>query len=448
MNDFSKSAKVLVVVFLFAGCLSVHLPKIQIRYNEETKNLTWKSLVATTVANNPDLQKSRDQITSSTRSRDIAFGDYLPSVDGELARSHSRNSGGGFSSSTSGGGGGRDNLSLDLVGNQSLFNGFETTGNFLQAKRNLEAAVLSYSETSAGVRFRLRSAYIDLLRLERLQEVSQRIAKRRLQNAELVKLRYEAGRENLGASMRAEAIAKQAEYAVRQTSRRMQSQALRIARESGSEFVIPVHVDDNMEKILPKPANVMPDYVATAEKAPNVQRLLKVAESAKAAVLTAQSAVWPDINGSFDYGYSGSRASQLKYDSFIGITASVPFFNGGKNIEGILKAKADYDAANQAAVSSRAEAVAALATAWVNFVDSVEFVEVRRKFLEASRKRAEIIREQYATGLTGFQEFDIAEQENADSEASYVESLANVFVQQATWDQVRGLTLEDALNEI
>jgi outer membrane protein TolC len=127
---------------------------------------------------------------------------------------------------------------------------------------------------------------------------------------------------------------------------------------------------------------------------------------------------------------------------------SVPFFNGGKNVEGIFKAKADYLAAEEAAVSQRDETVAKLAEAWAFYADAIEDVDVKRKFLVASRKRAEIIRVQYTTGLAGFQDFDIAEQENADSERNYVESLANALVQQANWEQIKGESLEESLNEI
>jgi hypothetical protein len=48
--------------------------------------------------------------------------------------------------------------------------------------------------------------------------------------------------------------------------------------------------------------------------------------------------------------------------------------------------------------------------------------------------------------LANFQDFDIAEQELADAENAYVESLADALIQQARWDAAKGLTLEDALN--
>lgn len=154
------------------------------------------------------------------------------------------------------------------------------------------------------------------------------------------------------------------------------------------------------------------------------------------------------MDGTYEYGYSGDRASNLKDQSSIGISVTAPFFEGGKNVAAIRKVKADYDAAENAVRSARDETVAQLAAARAPFIDAVEVVQVRKKFLEAARERAEIIRTEYATGLVNFLDFDTAEQENANAEKDYVESLANVFIQQSQWEKTRGVTLEEAYDEI
>jgi len=438
MKPYKKLFMTVLAALLLGGCLTVRLPGIHIRQAAEPQTVTWEPLVRQALTLNPDLQMARYLVTASARSRDIAFGDYLPSVNGGFERSVSRNTGTAPS---------QDALGLSLAAQQSLFDGFGTTGNWLKARKDLEAMKLAYVETSAGVRFRLRSAYVDILRLERLLATNRLIYERRKQNSDLVRLRYEAGRENLGSALRAEAITGQADFDVKQTERFWESQALRLARESGGEFVAPIHIEDDLEAMLQTVTLAKADYAALAEKTPQVLRLVKTAEAAKAAVVAAQSAVWPQVDGNYDYGYAGSRASDLRDVSFLGIKVTVPFFNGGKNVNAIRKANADFDAAQKAAQGARDEAVAALAAAWVPYMDAIQFVEVRRKFLEAAKKRAEIILSEYAMGLVNFTDFDAAEQENATAEKDYVASLANVFIQQANWEKTQGATLEDAYHE-
>lgn len=423
----------------FAGCVSVQLPHLEIKrpVSPESQKTTWLELAGRALEENPDLVSARYAVDSNARSRDITFGDYLPSGTGELLRGRTRT----FSSPA------EDNMALNLGVDQKLFTGFNTTGQFLEAKKNLEAARWAYQETSAQVRFRVRSAYIDLLEIERLSEVSERIVERRKQNAEMIRLRYEAGREHLGSTMRATAIAEQAAFEVRQNRRRVDSASLRLGREAGGTFQLPIYIEGELEKMIPVLPSNAPEFEPLAEETPQVKRALKEAEAAKAAVIAAQSAVWPQVDGEYDYGSTGTNATNQKKESFLGLRVSVPFFSGGKNVNAIRKAESDYKIAYEAARSVRDETVAQLAEAWQQFADAVEQVEVRRNFLEAARKRSEIVRSEYATGLVNFQDFDITEQDIADSEKNYVSALANALTQEAAWQQIKGETLEDVLRE-
>lgn len=427
-----------LIIFSAAGCLTVRLPKIEIKTGSQEKYWEWRDLAFETLQNNPDLKAARFAISSSARSRDIAAGNYLPSVTGTFDRDRSAPAGPNPM---------KDNMRFGISGDQPLFTGFDTTGKFLKSRKDLEASRLAYEELSASTRFQLRSVYAELLRLEKYLTVSRAIAQRRSQNAELIRLRYDAGRENLGSSMRAAAIAEQAFFTIRQTERRTESQSLLLGRLLGGEFMSPMRVAGDLEKMTPVIQDSMPDYSGLAEKTPHVRKLLKTAESFKAAVVSAQAAVWPTVDGTLDYGNTGGHLSTMKDDFTFGFKVSLPLFNGGKNIEGILKAKADYQSARQSAESAHQAAVAQMAEAWTLLRDAAENVLVRKKFLEASRKRAEIVRSEYTSGLVSFQDFDIAEQDLADSETSYVQALADVLIKEANWASVKGLTLEDTLNE-
>ena len=449
MKSSSKLLLTVCALLFLGGCLTVRLPGAHVQRTSEPEVLTWPHLVKKTLQLNPDLQSARYVVTATARSRDIAFGDYLPSFEGDLQRSVSRRASGGGSGSFGGSGGGnalQDSLSLDLVGSQSLFNGFGTTGIFIKARKDLDAARYQYVVTSANVRDALKLAYVDVLRWNRLWKVNQGILERRKQNAEMVRLRYEAGRENLGSALRAEALAAQAAFDVQAAERYIGSQTIRLARETGGEFVLPVMIKESLEDLIPLAIVMEPDYGEIADNLPQVQRLVKVAEAAKANVVAVQSAVWPQVNGTMDYGKSGERPSNLKSEHSWGLNVIVPFFNGGKNVNAIRKATADYDAARAVALSARNEAIAQLADAWVKYANAVDNIAVRKKFLEASQKRAEIVRAEYASGLMSFQDFDTAEQEQNNSENDYVLSLADVSNAQANWEMIRGKTLEDDLN--
>lgn len=429
----------LIVVLVSGGCITSPLPATRVIRGEQRSALGWRRAVELALAHHPDILRARSEVEARNRARKVAFGDYLPEADGDFSRSRERRQ------EEDGGRVWRDNLSLGVGARQKLFTGFKTTGDYLQAKREWEAARFAYRETSADVRRRLRSAYVDLLRLETNLKVDKRIAERRRENADFIRLRYEAGRENLGSLMRTEAIAEGADFDVRKTGREIKSQRWRLSRELGGPFNLTLRVDGDLELMVPEPPPEDSDYPSLAEQSPRVQRSIKTAEVFKAAIVSAQSKVWPKVDGGFGYDYTGEGVSDLDDRFRLELVVSLPLFYGGKHVYGIAQAKSAYEAALEEARSIRDERTAELAESWTSFRDAWEFVKVEKAFVEASRERAQIVRSKYATGLIDFQEFDIAEQELANSERGYVRVLADVLLREANWDFLKGSTLEEVL---
>lgn len=428
----------LMTGLFWGGCLSSKLQELKIQRDADPEISMWQSVVEKALDQNPDLRESRHQVESAARGRDIALAGYLPSAEGDLARTRSRPSAAGPA---------RDSFTIGLGVEQPLFTGFRITGDFLQAKRNLEAEEYAYLDTSAEVRRRLRLVYVDLMRLQRLLETNRLIEERRRENAELIHLRYEAGREHLGSSLRAQAIADQASFETRQTERAIETQSMRISRETGGDFVIPFLAGGDMENLLRAPSEQEPDFSKLAEATPGVQQALKSAEGFKAGILSAQGELWPQASGVFSYGGTGDNPSDLREEALLGLRVSLPLFEGGANVQGIRQARSDYDASLESARSLRDETAVQQAEAWAALKNAIEGVRVRRKFLEAAIERSEIIRSQYTTGLVNYQDFDLAEQDLADSQKAYVEALANALTREAEWDFAQGLTLEEWILE-
>jgi outer membrane protein TolC len=415
------------------GCARVKLPEATIVSGQEQEGLTWARSVQLALAHHPDLRGARETLSAAAHNRHQALGAYLPSIDGTVSRKRSRTT----TSAAS------DSLALDLDLTQPIFTGFDTTGEALKAWREWEAARWAYVEQSAQVRQSLRTAFVELLRLHTLLGVNRRIADRRRDNAELLRLRYEAGRENEGSWHRAQAIAEQAAFDMRQTERQITVQSLTLGRHLGGSFATAMPLVGELEQMAPPEPSPPGDYAALAEATPTVQRLLRSAEALKAAILASQATLWPTVEGTANYGYSGTKASDLKDDASIGVTVSIPLFHGGRNVQGLLESNAEYRSSREAARSGRDQRIAQLSDRWTAFRDAWELVAVKRSFLAAARERSEIVRAQYTNGLVNFQDFDIAEQELADSEKSYVQSLSDVQAREADWVLLNGGTLED-----
>jgi len=138
------------------GCVRVRLPEAKVGPGLAAETLSWEQAVDLTLRYHPDVLKAQADLRSAAHARNAAFGDYLPDVDGSFTRKHSRTTSTAPSA---------DSMSFDLDVTQPLFAGGAVTGEFLQAKREWEAARFAYRETSADVRQRLRASFAELLRV-------------------------------------------------------------------------------------------------------------------------------------------------------------------------------------------------------------------------------------------------------------------------------------------
>ncbi len=83
----------------------------------------------------------------------------------------------------------------ELTYSQLIFDSFKTPANYLEQQKLLEAARKNYAQVSVATLFELRSSFVELLRSQKLIEITEDIAKRRQINVNMVNLRYDAGRE-------------------------------------------------------------------------------------------------------------------------------------------------------------------------------------------------------------------------------------------------------------
>src|SRR3989338_2725721 len=67
------------------------------------------------------------------------------------------------------------------------------------AKASLRVTEASYDSLASGLRFQLKSVFADLLNAREAIKLSEETLKRRSENLELIRLKYQAGRENKAA---------------------------------------------------------------------------------------------------------------------------------------------------------------------------------------------------------------------------------------------------------
>ena len=332
--------------------------------------------------------------------------------------------------------------SYSLTGKQLLFDGFKTANDVKAASKTTDALQYNYEVTSSNVRLRLRTAFTELLRTQKLVLMTEEIALRRKQNAKLVKLRYEAGREHKGSLLTSQADLAQAEFEVVQAKRSVSLAQRQLTKELGRRQFMPVKTNGDFQ--ITEINRKKPNFEYLADNTIFLKELIARKEAARFGLKSAKADFFPKIYATAGTGTTNSDwlPDEDTYAWSVGVSVSLPIFEGGKRIAKVSKAKAGLNKAQADERSGRDSIIFTLEETWTEFQNAADRVSVQRKYLEAAKERAKIANAQYSTGLTSFNDWVIIEDNLVNAKKSFLNAQANVLVNEANWIQAKGGTLD------
>ena len=420
--------KVVKVIRICGFCLLLCFVWINDLPAEEI--LTWDSCVEETRANNPELASAREKIIQKQADRSIAISGLLPYVDTDFteSRRHADDSG-----TTRG-------RSYGISGRQLVFDGFKTVNDIKAASRSLDATQYNYAVVSSNTRLDLGTAFTELLRAQRLIKITEDIAKRRRQNYELVKLRYQGGREHRGSLLTADADLAQAELEVVEAGRNIRLSRRRLNKVLGRETYSPVVAEGDFDNY--ETTSEQPYFEYLAYSNPLLRELIAKEEAAQYYLRSSKSEFFPTVY----LGAGASRTDTNRTDNndewSVRATVSLPLFEGGSRFAGVSRAKAVLAETRADKRSGRDGIVFQMEDTWIKYHNAIDAVSVRQKYLQATEERAKISRAQYSTGLVSFDNWIIIEDDLVRAKKAYLNVQAEVLVREAYWIQAKGGTLE------
>ncbi|MFA6610185.1 MAG: TolC family protein [Candidatus Omnitrophota bacterium] len=409
------------------------------------ESLEWKECVKEAKAKHPDLMSAMEIVKQYKADKEITRSVVLPQISGSADRTTTQNpSGGGTSSSMVSASSAKRKPSTsyeyDVTGQQLLFDGFKTSFELSGAERDIISSIYNYDVTSSNIRLRLRTAFAYLLSAQELLTVTEEIEKRRKQNLELVKLRYEGGREHRGSLLTAEADLAQAIYDVNQAGRNIYYSQRRLTKELGRSSFEPMSAKGSLE--VDDLYAARPDFDMLSDETPLLRQLIAQKESAKFGLKSAYADFFPQVYVSGSLGNTNTSWPPDKNEWSGGLSLSLPIFDGGNMIASVSKAKAVLGQAKDDERSGRDGVILTLTDTWTQLQNTIENVSVQKKFLEATEERAKIARAEYSIGLMSFDNWIIIENNLVSAKKSFVNAEVNSLIAEAAWIQAKGGTLD------
>ena len=395
--------------------------------------LVWEDVLREAKEKNPRVISARQSLKSASLSYKSSFTSFLPQISASAGWSKSSS----ITSFESFAEGGREDeeFNYGISGRLSVFSGFKNSSKLKQERAGLKQEEAKFKRTFSDMIYDLKVAFAQVLKAQNTISLSEEILKRRRENTQIVKLRYEAGREDKGAYLRSEADLYQAEYEFSKAKRNLKTQQTKLLKEMGRDEFEVTAVSGTFKVVPPEGILSFQELLA---QSPDYLVARYGVDSAKYNLRYTKGAFYPQISFSGGTSRSGPEWPLERARWGLGLSLSYPFFSGGKEIYNWKIAQTDKLKSEENLREVKQQILLGLEQAYSGLIDAVENVKVREKYFIASQERAKISRVKYVNGLISYQDWDAIENDFINSEKSLLDAKFNAFVASAEWKKVLG----------
>jgi outer membrane protein len=411
------------IIFLIA-VVGVHAQESVV-----TRKLNWEQAVQLAQQNNLELQIARNNLNAAEQATTIAQSNFYPHVSASASGNQTS-----LNESVT------NSYTAQIGFTQNIFSGFTDFYKTKQSDINLKIAQVNLQVAKAKLSAELKQSYETLLYVQSYLQFAQNIVKRRQDNLQNVQLRFNGGRENKGSVLLSQAYAAQARYDDLQARNELGSaqenlgRILGITNYSGLQITNIRTVQSKLNKINEN------QFVDLALKSPEYQLSQLQEKSADADLDLAHAGFYPSLDFTGAYTKTDSIFfPELNERWNLGLTLSIPLFDGGRDFAGVKSAAAKFSAAQKVAQSSFKQLKIRMRNAYDDYVEATEKANVDGIFKNAAEVRAEIARSKYNNGLMTFDDWDVVESDLISRQKASLTSQRDRVISEANWEQIQGI---------
>jgi outer membrane protein TolC len=386
---------------------------------------------------NPDIHAANEQLSSSENLAKAAYSGFLPQVSANAnvtkGNSYAFPQLGGVPLNVPAG----DNTvsSGSLLVNQNLFAGFKDASLVEQGAANKDLSRAALDSTKVQTSFDLKTSFANLFYAQKYVELTDKIIRRRTENAQIVELHFESGMENKGSVMLSNAFVGQARYdkTVARDSTDVSRQQL--ARVMGMDDLKEFEITGGIPLSEP---GAEPDFKGIARSTPSYRQSAAQEQVNEAGVGLARSNFFPAMDLTGSVAAQGNNSFPDTSKRSVMLNLSVPVFSGGSDYYNYKSASALHAASSYQKQSVDQQLLSKLKQTYRLYVESIEKLNVDKAFLEAAEVRAEIGRSKYNNGLLSFEDWDIIENDLIAKQKLYLLSERDRVLAEAEWELAAG----------
>lgn len=406
-----------LVLFVLAGLLA------------EEPSYTWDDCINYAGGHNSDINSAQYQIEAAEKQYGISRSVLFPTVSAQADVSQSQVLETDDSSQTG--------YSVGLSGKQQLYS--SSFNDIPYYEILYKKQLMSYNSTMADVRYALRSSFVNLLYSKYLVTINKGIARRRAENAKLVKSQYEGGREHKGNYLSAKASYSKAANDLESAQKSAALYGKQLARLMGME--LGTTVDVSGEFAAPSLTDE-PDFDSLTAGDYGVQELIYECDSLESKWKSAKLGYTPDVYATGNVSRSGGVEVEPQTSLSVGVEASLTIFDGFQTSGSIDLAKINLQEAKERLREQKSLTYYTLEEDWNSLEESIKNITVQKEYLVAAEESARIYKSEYSLGLVTYSNWASVEDELASAQISYASAINQALLAEALWEKDKGVTLE------
>ncbi len=328
-----------------------------------------------------------------------------------------------------------DAYSYGVNGTQSLFSP-SLPAAVRTAKAAVRTAEAAYDREASGLRYQLKSSFADIINARETISLSEETLKRRAENLDLIRLKYQAGRENKAALLETEAALKTSEWEHEKYKTNLRLLERKLNRLLGRPALSPV--PDLRLPAPPEPPEDLASFSPVLENHYSLRSARAALESAGYSVDSAKGARLPQAAATGSYAWNGTAWPYSLNTWSLGASLSLPLFSGGRLSSDLSAAESAKLSAGAALKNASDEVYLNAEDAFLSWREARSYMDVAKSSLDAAEARAWLVRKQYLAGQTSYFEWRNVEEQFISWQNQYLAAGRALEVSHAAFIQAIG----------
>lgn len=400
-------------------------PPLLYAQNEESGRLSLEDCIAKGLQNNPMIQSSQLFVEENQTKVDEARSGYYPKVSlNSNATTYSNNNGDQRF----------ENYNTGISASYNLFNGFRTKAGYHAARDHHEAAFLQHESVQQDLVLNITFAYYKTLQAERILKSAEEAVK----NSQL-HLDFAHARNMAGMATRSDILKSEVELSNAELEKIKAANALLAAKGNLNKLMglpanHPTEIIDDLSELNETPVQSYDSLFAEAmESRVEVKRFYSLLNAQQNNIQLARGEYYPSLDVNANYNFSGEKISGMRENWWLGMTLTIPVFNGFSTKARVKGEKTALKGIEKDLEALKDQIGKEVWNAFLAVKESSERMTATSKGLESARENLSLSEGEYKEGtgsiiqLTDAQTtFVAAEQNHIQAVADYKVSLAEL----------------------